>query len=42
MGTINEFISEYGYNNNWFVEFVNDTVNQQRIMKVLDIKEYCC
>lgn len=40
MGTINEFISEYGYNNNWFVEFVNDTVNQQRIMKVLDIKEY--
>lgn len=40
MGTINDFISDYGYNSNWFVEFVNDTVNQQRVMKVLDVKEY--
>lgn len=40
MGTINEFISEYGYKNDWFVEFVNDTMNQQRVMKVLDVKEY--
>jgi YD repeat-containing protein len=40
MGTINEFISEYGYKNDWFVEFVNDIENQQRVMRVLDIKEY--
>ncbi|GIP51828.1 phage portal protein [Paenibacillus vini] len=40
MGTINDFISDYGYNNDWFVEFVNDTVNQQRVNKVLDVKEY--
>lgn len=40
MGTINEFIDEYGYSHNWFVDHVNEAQNQMRVMNILDIKEY--
>ncbi|OMD43023.1 hypothetical protein BSK52_05855 [Paenibacillus odorifer] len=40
MGTINDFINDFGYSNNWFVEYVDEVNNQMRIMNILDIKEY--
>ncbi|KAA1191121.1 phage portal protein [Paenibacillus sp. B2(2019)] len=40
MGTINEFINDFGYSNEWFVEYVNEVNNQMRVMGILDIKEY--
>lgn len=40
MGTINEFINDFGYSNEWFVEYVNEVNNQIRVMGILDIKEY--
>ncbi|MFI2857562.1 phage portal protein [Paenibacillus sp. JSM ZJ436] len=40
MGTVNEFIDEYGYSNNWFVDYVGEVQNQMRIMNILDVKEY--
>ncbi|AIQ41087.1 phage portal protein [Paenibacillus sp. FSL R5-0912] len=40
MGTINDFINDFGYSNNWFVEYVEEVNNQMRIMNLLDIKEY--
>ncbi|MEK3877158.1 phage portal protein [Paenibacillus sp. FSL M7-0420] len=40
MGTINDFINDFGYSNTWFVEYVDEVNNQMRIMNILDIKEY--
>jgi SPP1 family phage portal protein len=40
MGTINGFIKDFGYSNEWFVEYVNEVNNQMRVMGILDIKEY--
>lgn len=40
MGTINEFINDFGYKNDWFVEYVNDVNNQMRVNSIVDIKEY--
>lgn len=40
MGTIDQYISDYQYGNDWFVEYVNDVNNQLRIMNIIDIKEY--
>lgn len=40
MGTINEFIEDFGYSNEWFVEYVNEVHNQMRVYNTLDIKEY--
>lgn len=40
MGTINEYISDFGYSNEWFVEVVNDVNNQMRVMSIVEIKEY--
>ena len=40
MATIEQFIEDYGYGDEWFVEYVNDVSNQQRIMNIIDIKEY--
>lgn len=40
MGTINDFINDFGYSDTWFVEYVDEVNNQMRIMNILDIKEY--
>ncbi|QOS80161.1 phage portal protein [Paenibacillus sp. JNUCC31] len=40
MGTINQFIEEFGYGNEWFAEYVNEVHNQMRVMNILDTKEY--
>jgi SPP1 family phage portal protein len=40
MGTINEYINDFGYSNEWFAEYVNDVNNQMRVMSIIDIKEY--
>ncbi|MGN7168467.1 phage portal protein [Paenibacillus cellulositrophicus] len=40
MGTINQFVDEFGYSNEWFVDYVNEVHNQLRVMNVLDVKEY--
>lgn len=40
MGTINDFINDFGYSNQWFVEYVNDVNNQVRVMDIVSKKEY--
>lgn len=40
MGTINQFVDEFGYSNEWFVDYVNEVHNQMRVMDILDVKEY--
>lgn len=40
MGTINDFINDFGYSNQWFVEYVNDVNNQLRVMDIVSKKEY--
>ncbi len=40
MGTIDQYINDFGYSNEWFVEYVNDVNNQTRVMSIIDIKEY--
>ena len=40
MGTIDEFINDFGYSNEWFVEYVNEVSQQMRVNSILDIKEY--
>lgn len=40
MSKIEDFINDFGYSNQWFVEYVNEVNNQMRVMGILDIKEY--
>lgn len=38
--SLQQFIQDYGYGNEWFVEYVNEVNNQRRIMRIIEIKEY--